>query len=246
MRVCPRLWPKGACARCLSGFPTSGFGRRSNSVTAVKAEVALEIEPAGDGNERNTTARKVGPGLTIGILLAPYVFAWFLLRKGYSKAARLIAFSWLGIGLLGMAAVGSKPDANSPKGRAITARDIADAKNAALIKKLEEAERVAKRELAEKERREKESAERDEKRRGMHCLNGWDGSHWDMQDAIKDNLRNPRSFDHIQTAITPVDEKGVHRVIMKYRAENGFGGMNIGQAIGIVDHKTCKLLRLEM
>jgi hypothetical protein len=215
-------------------------------VTAVKAEVELETEPTGNGNETKAKARKVGPVLTIGILLAPYVFAWLLLRKGYSKAARLIAFSWLGIGLLGIAASSNKPDVNSPQNRATAASDLASAKKMAEFQRLEEAQKLARREQAQKERREKENAEREEKRQGMHCLNGWDGSHWDMQDAIKNSLRNPRSFDHIQTAITPADEKGVHRVIMKYRAENGFGGMNIERAIGIVDSKTCKLLRLEM
>ena len=39
--------------------------------------------------------RKVGFWLGLGILLVPYVFVWFLLRKGYSKTARIISFLWL-------------------------------------------------------------------------------------------------------------------------------------------------------
>ena len=41
--------------------------------------------------------RKVGVWLGIGIFCMPYVFAWFLLRKGHTKEARIIAFVWLAI-----------------------------------------------------------------------------------------------------------------------------------------------------
>jgi hypothetical protein len=43
--------------------------------------------------------RKVGVLLFIGILLAPIVFAWFLLRSGYSRRARIISFVWLAAGI---------------------------------------------------------------------------------------------------------------------------------------------------
>ena len=39
--------------------------------------------------------RAVGAGLAIGIFLMPLIFAWFLLQRGYSAIARLIAFGWL-------------------------------------------------------------------------------------------------------------------------------------------------------
>lgn len=39
--------------------------------------------------------RKVGFALGLGIFLMPIVFAWFLLRKGYSTLARVIGFGWL-------------------------------------------------------------------------------------------------------------------------------------------------------
>lgn len=42
--------------------------------------------------------REVSAGLIIGIVLMPFVFAWFTLRKGYSSLARIGAFGWL-IGL---------------------------------------------------------------------------------------------------------------------------------------------------
>ena len=43
------------------------------------------------------TTRKVGIGLGIGIFLAPYIFAWFTLRSGYSAIARAVSFIWLAV-----------------------------------------------------------------------------------------------------------------------------------------------------
>lgn len=45
-------------------------------------------------------ARPVPTGLVIGIALLPFVFAWFLLRPGYSVWARVLAFGWLGVCLI--------------------------------------------------------------------------------------------------------------------------------------------------
>lgn len=74
---------------------------------------------------------------------------------------------------------------------------------------------------------------------GEHCMSGWDGSLIGLKDAVKENLRNPKSFEHIETVRSPVDDKGTFGVIMSYRAENGFGGMNV-EAIGVeVEAKTC-------
>lgn len=39
--------------------------------------------------------RKVSIPLGIGILFLPYIFAWFLLRRGYSTTARVVGFGWL-------------------------------------------------------------------------------------------------------------------------------------------------------
>lgn len=39
--------------------------------------------------------KKVGIWLGIGIFLAPLIFSWFTLKKGYSKKAKLVSFGWL-------------------------------------------------------------------------------------------------------------------------------------------------------
>ena len=59
-----------------------------------------------------------------------------------------------------------------------------------------------------------------------------------MKDAVKERLRNPDSFEHIETVILPIDVNRRHLVAMKYRAENGFGGMNVEEAVGIIDNGT--------
>ncbi|MDD2230340.1 MAG: hypothetical protein PHY48_13120 [Candidatus Cloacimonetes bacterium] len=41
------------------------------------------------------TERKVPVLLWVGILLAPYIFAWFLLKPDYSKKAKVVSFAWM-------------------------------------------------------------------------------------------------------------------------------------------------------
>ena len=42
-------------------------------------------------------SRRVGVALGIGILLVPFVFAWFTLRKGYGKVARIVSLGWMAL-----------------------------------------------------------------------------------------------------------------------------------------------------
>lgn len=97
----------------------------------------------------------------------------------------------------------------------------------------EAAQRVAKEKAAAAEAAE-------EHRKGFDCLNNWDGSNDSLVEQIKSNLRNPDSFQHIETKITPVNAQGQHMVIMEYRAQNGFGGMNVASALATVDPVTCR------
>lgn len=57
--------------------------------------------------------RTMGFWMVIGVLFMPYIFAWFLLRKGYSRSARVVGFSWMFIGLLGLM-VNKVPHTKSP------------------------------------------------------------------------------------------------------------------------------------
>ena len=84
----------------------------------------------------------------------------------------------------------------------------------------------------------KQAADVERHRKGFHCLDDWGGSNSSLVDQVKADLRDPDSFQHIETRITPV-VNGEHLAIMRYRAHNGFGGMNLGTARAIVDTKTC-------
>lgn len=85
----------------------------------------------------------------------------------------------------------------------------------------------------------------EEHRQGMHCLSPWDGAYKPLVAAVKTNLRDPKSFEHAETRITPVDAEGHHTVLMQYRARNGFGGMNLGYAKATVANADCNMISFE-
>lgn len=59
---------------------------------------------AGENRAGQKEPRRVSTPLGIGIALAPFVFAWFLLREGYSSLARAVGFGWLAFFVLGYVA----------------------------------------------------------------------------------------------------------------------------------------------
>lgn len=67
---------------------------------------------------------------------------------------------------------------------------------------------------------------------GFHCLSSWDGSHPEIVQLVRGELRDPDSFQHIETRVTPVSDQGLHSFTMEYRARNGFGGMNVYASTG--------------
>ena len=77
------------------------------------------------------------------------------------------------------------------------------------------------------------------RRKGFHCLSAWDGSSAELIAQVKAQLREPDSFEEIETKITPRDEDGMHKIGMTYRARNGYGGMNVETAMGTVVSGTC-------
>lgn len=81
-----------------------------------------------------------------------------------------------------------------------------------------------------------ESAE--DKRKGFHCLSEWDGSHREFKASVISQLRDPDSFEHDATRVTPVKD-GQHTIVMEFRSRNGFGGMNRSTAIGTFSNATC-------
>lgn len=79
---------------------------------------------------------------------------------------------------------------------------------------------------------------------GIHYLTAFGGrsfGHWSLFEFVKNNLREPDSFEHVATKIAPKDENGEHIVTMRYRARNGFGGMNIEDISARMSNETCQL-----
>ena len=77
---------------------------------------------------------------------------------------------------------------------------------------------------------------------GHQCLSAWDGSHWEAIRILKENLRDPDSFEHMETSTSRVNDAGNHRLIMRYRAKNGFGGFAISTATGYFCADNCKFV----
>lgn len=46
---------------------------------------------------KNDEGKVVDFWLGVGIVLMPYIFAWFLLRNGYSMRSRAISFIWMAV-----------------------------------------------------------------------------------------------------------------------------------------------------
>ena len=88
-----------------------------------------------------------------------------------------------------------------------------------------------------------ETAKADEKRKGFHCLSPWDGSDRDVVRLVKKDLRDPDSFEHDETRISP-ENQGKHLLVMIYHAKNGFGGYNKAAVTAILDHETCRVISI--
>lgn len=73
--------------RATAGIPGSGVSHSEMLHTTQSSTI-------------NSSSRKVGFWLAIGILILPYIFAWFTLRQGHSVLSRVVSFAWMGCSLL--------------------------------------------------------------------------------------------------------------------------------------------------
>ncbi len=90
--------------RTTVGIPGTGLSYTTNtsykkSKGAFNEPVHL-IQQEGLGKEKRNIL--VSILLWIGILWAPYIFAWFTLQRKYSNTERFIAFGWLIIVVIAM------------------------------------------------------------------------------------------------------------------------------------------------
>ena len=85
----------------------------------------------------------------------------------------------------------------------------------------------------------------EERRKGLHCLSAWDGSHILLKRHVRRSLREPGSFEHIATQIWPVSKAGTHRLRMRFHARNGFGGMSVASVLAEIENDGCAFTILE-
>ena len=83
------------------------------------------------------------------------------------------------------------------------------------------------------ERKKREEKEAKRKKLIEEQFSAWDGSHIGLTRMLKKNMRNPDSYEHIETTYR---DDGKSLVIKtRYRGQNGFGGMTIGEVMARVD-----------
>ncbi len=90
--------------RTTVGIPGTGLSYTTNtsykkSKGTLNDPIHLIQQEGSDKEKRNVLVTIL---LWIGILWAPYIFAWFTLQRKYSNTERFIAFGWLIIVVIAM------------------------------------------------------------------------------------------------------------------------------------------------
>ena len=102
---------------------------------------------------------------------------------------------------------------------------------------------------------ENRAQEVEDRRKGFHCLSAWNGSHRDVERRIKGQMRDPGSFEHVETRVTPVSVACrdnpqaagdcTHSLFMTYRGKNAFGGVVSGTARAKYRNSDCQVVEVE-
>jgi hypothetical protein len=70
----------------------------------------------------------------------------------------------------------------------------------------------------------------------------WDGSHMKLVRAVKRDMNDDSSFDHIATSY--LFKNNIMYVLMQYRGKNAFGAKMKASVLGEVDPKTGEVLNM--
>lgn len=68
-------------------------------------------------------------------------------------------------------------------------------------------------------------------------FSGWDGSHKALVELVKENMNDPKSFQHAKTTYTIDTEQKSINIHMKYRGKNGFGGLILTSVTAVATYK---------
>lgn len=80
---------------------------------------------------------------------------------------------------------------------------------------------------------------------GQNCMSPWNGSHPAFVDVVKAQLNDPRSFEHVETTSWPRNDEGRSKIVMTFRAKNGFGGTITAKAVGTINGDNCQDAKFE-
>lgn len=75
------------------------------------------------------------------------------------------------------------------------------------------------------------------------CLSSWDGSHRELVKLIKQNMNNPKSFEHVETRYGVTGDYSW--IIMVYRGTNAFGAIVTNRIKAKVSLEDCYIISVE-
>lgn len=74
------------------------------------------------------------------------------------------------------------------------------------------------------------------------CLSAWDGAQPKVKEHVKDKMKDPSSFEHVETRVAATARPDHFAIIMTYRGKNSFGAIETEEFSGVYDVNTCEVL----
>ncbi len=90
--------------------------------------------------------------------------------------------------------------------------------------------RIAAQEAADKAK-EEEAHYQERVRNGSVCADGPDDLNTSLELNVKRDLKDPSSFEHMGTVITPAKNSKGYDALMRFRSKNSLGGYAVGTAV---------------
>jgi hypothetical protein len=178
----------------------------------------------------------VGAGLLLGLGQLSPVF-WRLPRR----AVGVLYLATLGFLVLWVVTIGDIQEAweHTPEGTA-EARANADAERLdakfETERKQEEAEAQKQQQAAQQAKGEQDKLE--------SCFSTFGHHLYDFENAVKNALNNPHSYEHVETVAMPTDADG-YNATLTFRGQNGFGAIRTETIRAVIDPDTCKATKIE-
>ncbi len=94
-----------------------------------------------------------------------------------------------------------------------------------------------------------EAAYQERVRTGAVCEDGPNGLNTAFQMNVMRRLKDPDSFQHIGTVITPATKGDGYDALMRYRSKNSFGASVVGTAVGklyVAEPNVCEVRSFEI